>query len=164
MLPNINTLNVNPLYEDLLSSSANHLIYEVYTCKVWSIWGYTVCLFPYIHLQHLTEHRLDKIDPQIVQYATLSLERSWRVVASEKSSIWTVIYAYATGKTHDPGLLEQLVWNLRSWPLELVMWGTQNSHRLDIRRNPEQDRWGWCDFYPVTCTLMAPPHWHFSWL
>lgn len=105
----------------------------MYTCKVS---GYTVCL----HLQHLTEHRLEKTDPQIVQYATLSLERSWRVVASEKSSIWTVIYAYAMGKMHDPGLIEQLVWNLRSWPLELVMWGTRNSHRLDIRRNPEQDR------------------------
>ena len=40
----------------------------------------------------------------------------------------------------DSKLIEQLVWNLRSWPLELVMWRTNNSHRLDIRKNPEQDR------------------------
>ena len=84
--------------------------------------------------------RLDKIDSQIVQYANLSLERSWRVVSREKSSAWTVIYAYAMDKVQDIELIEQLVWNLRSWPLELVMWETNNSHRLDIRKNPEQDR------------------------
>lgn len=84
--------------------------------------------------------RLDKIDPLIVQCVTRSLERSWRVVGPEKSSAWTVIYAYAMDKAKDNRLIEQLVWNLRSWPLELVMWRTNNSHRLDIRKNPEQDR------------------------
>ena len=84
---------------------------------------------------------MDKIDSQIVQFATLSLERSWSVVAPEKSSMWTVIYAYAMDKAGDTELIEKLVWTLRSWPLELVMWRTNNSHRLDIRKNPEQDRW-----------------------
>ena len=37
--------------------------------------------------------------------------------------------------------MEQLVWTLRHWPLELVMWQTTNSHRLDISFNPEQDRY-----------------------
>ena len=91
-------------------------------------------------MQHLTENKLDKDDPLIVQYAKLSLERSWRVVGPEKSSAWTVIYAYAMDMAKDSKLIEQLVWNLRSWPLELVMWRTNNSHRLDIRKNPEQDR------------------------
>ena len=40
----------------------------------------------------------------------------------------------------DPDLIEALVWNLRTWPLELVEWNTTNSHRLDITFNPEQDR------------------------
>jgi hypothetical protein len=83
---------------------------------------------------------LDKIDSQIVQFASISLERSWRVVAPGKSSIWSVIYAYALDKAEDIELIEKLVWTLRSWPLELVMWRTNNSHRLDIRKNPEQDR------------------------
>ena len=39
-------------------------------------------------------------------------------------------------------LLEDLVWSLRSWPLDLVQWRTTNSHRLDIKFNPEQDRYG----------------------
>ena len=36
--------------------------------------------------------------------------------------------------------IRSLVWNLRTWPLELVQWETQNSHRLDIQFNPEPDR------------------------
>lgn len=41
----------------------------------------------------------------------------------------------------DPDLIEAMVWNLRTWPLELVEWNTTNSHRLDITFNPEQDRY-----------------------
>ena len=41
---------------------------------------------------------------------------------------------------NDPDLVEGLVWNLRTWPLELVEWNTTNSHRLDITFNPEKDR------------------------
>lgn len=96
--------------------------------------------FAVLSPQHLTAKRLDKIDSKIVQFASLSLERSWRVVARGKSSMWTVIYAYALDKAGDTELIEKLVWTLRSWPLELVMWRTNNSHRLDIRKNPEQDR------------------------
>jgi hypothetical protein len=40
----------------------------------------------------------------------------------------------------DGGSQEQLVWNLRNWPLELIEWDTRNSHRLDIRLNPECER------------------------
>ena len=80
------------------------------------------------------------ISPQLTYYANLSLERSWKVVKGEKSSAWTVIYAYATGRIDDVELIEQLVWNLRTWPLELIEWPSYNSHRLDIRINPEQDR------------------------
>lgn len=51
-----------------------------------------------------------------------------------------VIHNIITG-AKDPSLIEDLVWNLRTWPLELIEWGTQNSHRLDITFNPEQDRY-----------------------
>lgn len=37
-------------------------------------------------------------------------------------------------------VIEDIVWNLRTWPLELVEWTTNNSHRLDICLDPEQDR------------------------
>ena len=40
----------------------------------------------------------------------------------------------------DPHLIEDIVWSLRMWPLELIQWSAINSHRLDIRFNPEQDR------------------------
>lgn len=46
-----------------------------------------------------------------------------------------------TGAMHDKELLEQLVWNLRTWPLELIEWQTQNSHRTDIIPHPELARY-----------------------
>ena len=54
---------------------------------------------------------------------------------------WCVLYCAASGRTKERALVEQLVWTLRHWPLELVMWQTTNSHRLDISFNPEQDRY-----------------------
>lgn len=86
------------------------------------------------------------------------------MVGRERSALWTTIYAYAMGRgghTHltsplplhypslppladlakDPALTEDVVWNLRTWPLELVQWQTTNSHRLDITFNPEEDRY-----------------------
>ena len=40
----------------------------------------------------------------------------------------------------DPQLIDDIVWSLRKWPLELVQWPTYNSHRLDVQFNSEQDR------------------------
>ena len=40
----------------------------------------------------------------------------------------------------DSKVVENLVWNLRTWPLELIEWPVENSHRLDISFNREQDR------------------------
>jgi hypothetical protein len=34
------------------------------------------------------------------------------------------------------------VWCLQTWPLELIDWPIDNSHRLDIRIDPENDRQG----------------------
>ena len=101
------------------------------------------------------------VEPLAGDLGTLSLQRTWGVVGPERSSAWTAIYGYCMGKftsvllhpeqrphsalsllsgTKRDQLIEDLVWNLRTWPLELVEWRTSNSHRLDIRFNPEQDR------------------------
>jgi hypothetical protein len=80
------------------------------------------------------------LEEQMMDYVTLSLQRAWRVVGREKSALWATIYAYAMDLASDPELTEAVVWNLRTWPLELVEWNTTNSHRLDVTFNPEQDR------------------------
>jgi hypothetical protein len=71
----------------------------------------------------------------------ISLERTWRVVAKERSSLWTAIYLYATG-SHDVVNVQRMVQNLRNWPLELIQWQVENSHRLDVTFNREPDRNG----------------------
>lgn len=35
-----------------------------------------------------------------------------------------------------------VLWNLRTWSVELVDWPTQNSHRQDLARDPNADRFG----------------------
>jgi hypothetical protein len=69
----------------------------------------------------------------------LSLERTWSMVKKERNSAWNAIYSFATDK-NSTELLEDLVWSLRSWPLDLVESDMNNSHRLDIQINPECDR------------------------
>lgn len=46
-----------------------------------------------------------------------------------------------TDQSSSAELREDLMWTLRTWPLELVRWQTLNSHRLDLRFNPEEDRY-----------------------
>jgi len=60
--------------------------------------------FVYFHtLKHLvTQHKLyqhvSQLVSDMVHYASLSLQRTWKTVGREKSSAWTAIYAYATGQ------------------------------------------------------------------
>ena len=97
---------------------------------------------------------------EISRDAKISLERAWKVVVNEGSSLWTAIYLYSTGMVmcrhagvcactdwkccvlglSDRQSMERIVRNLRDWPLELIQWRVENSHRLDISFNREPDR------------------------
>jgi hypothetical protein len=96
--------------------------------------------FLYFYTSKLSSRPWSPLKEQMMEYVTLSLKKTWHSVGREKSSLWTAIYAYALNLVNDTELTEALVWNLRTWPLELVEWNTTNSHRLDINFNPEQDR------------------------
>ncbi len=74
-----------------------------------------------------------------------ALERSWTLIAAERSALWAAIYGYAVmgvaGATTTTTVAEHadaqalrstLLWNLRSWPLELVDWPVDNSAREDV--------------------------------
>jgi hypothetical protein len=38
--------------------------------------------------------------------------------------------SYGLESVVTPSVLEDMVWNLQTWPLDLVEWPTHNSHRL----------------------------------
>ncbi len=69
----------------------------------------------------------------------LSLDRAWKIEEPEKSSLWNVIYGSSGAKEFG---LEDALWTLREWPLELIDWPAPNSHRLDIRIHPDLTRAG----------------------
>ena len=50
----------------------------------------------------------------------------------------------ATTGTRDMADLDDMVWTLRNWPLELIQWPMTNSHRLDLTFTGVADRQGVC--------------------
>jgi hypothetical protein len=48
----------------------------------------------------------------------------------------------ATTGTRDMTDLDDMVWTLRNWPLELIQWPMTNSHRLDLTYTGVPDREG----------------------
>lgn len=94
----------------------------------------------FFSLKHLAARDKRFEQPEMWNIPLLSLKRAWKYVGKERSAAWTSIYGYITGEIDNVELTSDIVWSLRHWPLELVQWRTQNSHRLDIRFNSEQDR------------------------
>jgi len=56
-------------------------------------------------------------------------ESHWQLERSEQSSLWNYIYGMIGGKTID---LEDTIWWFKEFPLDLISWSVNNSHRKDI--------------------------------
>lgn len=66
-----------------------------------------------------------------------SLERSWRNVRGDRMPVWNVIASALLGKDCDLGIaLEEL----QQYPIDLVDWTMENSHRWDLQIDPMIDR------------------------
>jgi hypothetical protein len=66
-----------------------------------------------------------------------SLERSWRNVRSDRMPVWNVIASALLGKNCD---LDIALQELQQYPLDLIDWTMENSHRWDLLRDPLVDR------------------------
>jgi len=75
-----------------------------------------------------------------------SIARTFDIVKPLRSDFWAAVYLHASRR--HPTLLPPLpvsldaLWNLQTWPLELIEWPVMNSHRLDITIDPAMDRGG----------------------
>ena len=76
--------------------------------------------------------------PALVKYAfTEELKEAyfktaqshWEVERSEKNPLWNYLYALIGGSDYD---LEESAWWLREFPMDLVSWSVDNSHRQDL--------------------------------
>eukprot|EP01012_Entosiphon_sulcatum_P007568 TRINITY_DN13878_c0_g1_i1.p1 TRINITY_DN13878_c0_g1~~TRINITY_DN13878_c0_g1_i1.p1 ORF type:complete len:778 (-),score=92.44 TRINITY_DN13878_c0_g1_i1:7-2340(-) len=86
--------------------------------------------------------------PQMAKEFQLSIDRAMGISLSERSSLWNFIY----GSTNPANGfdLQGALWTLQNWPLDMVSWETDNTHRLDLHMDTEADRFG----DPVTTNLL----------
>lgn len=55
----------------------------------------------------------------------------WNLERIERNPLWSFVLAMVGAKEYD---VQGALWTLRGWPLDLVSWDVQNSHRLDLTR------------------------------
>ena len=78
--------------------------------------------------------------PALVKYAFTeelkegyfkTAQSHWEVERSEKNPLWNYMYALIGGSDYD---LEESAWWLREFPMDLISWSVDNSHRQDLTR------------------------------
>jgi len=72
-------------------------------------------------------------DPQLRSIYRRSLERSWEIMRVEQNPWFNFVYGALTGSECE---IAPAVAHLREWPLDLVVWSYQNSHRADLCTPP----------------------------
>ena len=89
--------------------------------------------FPYYSLSRYAAK--DEYWPQYQK----SLERTWSVSESDKMPAWNIIASIVLQKDCDL----QIAWEqLQQYPVDLIDWSMNNSHRWDLQKDPMVDRGG----------------------
>lgn len=94
----------------MLSSQWNHSDDEMYFLAYWG-------LYPYAFNDTLREVYREAIRDH------------WEFERPEKNALWNFCYAMTGAMEFD---LEESIWHLKEWPLDMIEYKTENSHRKDI--------------------------------
>ncbi len=97
-------------WSKMLSSQWNHSDDEMYFLAYWG-------LHPYAFNDTLREVYREAIRDH------------WEFERPEKNALWNFCYALTGAMEFD---LEESIWHLREWPLDMIEYKTENSHRKDI--------------------------------
>ena len=76
--------------------------------------------------------------PELKAQYKESIKDHWEVERPEKNALWNLIYGMTTGATEFD--LDESVWFLKNYPMDLRTWGMQNAHRKDIELIPDNFR------------------------
>lgn len=68
-----------------------------------------------------------------------SLLRSWKAEQNDRIPIWNIISTAGLGTDCD---MQTAIEELQEYPMDIIKWDMQNSHRWDLRKNPLTDRFG----------------------
>ena len=80
--------------------------------------------YPLLQLEH---------DPALRAIYLAGLRRTWNLERVEANPLWNLIYGASTGEACD---VESAVETLREFPLDLITWRMRNSHRADLKYDP----------------------------
>jgi hypothetical protein len=111
-----------------LSDSWNHSDDEMYYCGYWGLYRYA-----------LNDTLQEKFREAIIDH--------WQIERPEKEGLWNIMTAIAGAKEID---LDNAIWYLQQYPLDLVNWTIINSHRKDIKKMDP-------NFRNQTLTEVLPP-------
>jgi hypothetical protein len=95
-----------------LSDRWNHSDDEMYFCGYWGLYRYA-----------LNDTLKAKYRAAIIDH--------WEIERPEKEGLWNIMTAIAGAEKID---LDNAIWYLQEYPLDLVNWTVINSHRKDIKR------------------------------
>ena len=95
-----------------LSDGWNHSDDEMYYCGYWGLYRYA-----------LNDTLKAKYREAIIDH--------WEIERPEKEGLWNIMTAIAGAEKID---LNEALWYLQEYPLDLVNWTIMNSHRKDIKR------------------------------
>jgi hypothetical protein len=59
-----------------------------------------------------------------------AIREHWELERPEKHPLWNLIYAMTGAEEFD---LDETIWFLREFPLDMIGWSVQNSHRKDLK-------------------------------
>lgn len=102
----------------MLSDEWNHSDDEMYYCGYWGLYRYA-----------FNDTLKEKFRESIIDH--------WQAERPEKEGLWNIM-TYITGKSDCD--LEEALWYLREYPLDLITWTVKNSHRKDIEYLPANFR------------------------
>jgi len=115
-------------WSKMLSSEWNHSDDEMYFLAYWG-------LYPYAFNDSLKDIYKDAIKDH------------WNLERPEKNSLWNFCFAMTGESDFD---LDESIWHLKEFPLDMIQYETRNSHRKDIEFM-EPGFWG------QTTTEVLPP-------
>jgi len=95
-----------------LSDGWNHSDDEMYYCGYWGLYRYA-----------LNDTLKEKYREAIIDH--------WEIERPEKEGLWNIMTAIAGAEKID---LDEAIWYLQEYPLDLVNWTILNSQRKDIKR------------------------------
>ncbi|MCC5936126.1 MAG: hypothetical protein JJU34_02480 [Lunatimonas sp.] len=115
-------------WAEMLSESWNHSDDEMYFLGYWGLYRYA-----------FNDTLKAKYKESIIDH--------WESERPEKEGLWNIFTALVAPDNFD---LEEAVWYLQEYPLDLINWSVQNSHRKDVTPIAE-------NFRRQTLTEVLPP-------